>query len=78
MEGLVRALIEPYLQKASEEGVPAWLEATTKRSRDVYEYLGFKEVEQIQIGAGKADLDGNLKEGGEGLTIYCMIAEPKA
>ena len=75
--GLVRALITPYLQKASEEGVPAWLEATTVRSRDVYAHLGFKEVEQIQIGKEKADTRGNLKEGGEGITIYCMIVEPK-
>ena len=57
--------------------MPAWLEATTVRSRDVYAHLGFKEVEQIQIGAGKADKTGNLREGGEGLTIYIMIAEPK-
>ena len=46
------------------------------RSRDVYTHLGFKEVEQIQIGKGKTDKTGNLKEGGEGITIYCMIAEP--
>ena len=47
------------------------------RSRDVYAHLGFKEVEQIQIGKGKADITGNLKEGGEGITIYCMIVEPQ-
>jgi hypothetical protein len=52
------------------------LEATTIRSRDVYAHLGFKEVEQIKIGAGKADKTGNLVEGGEGITIFCMIAEP--
>jgi hypothetical protein len=75
--GLVRALITPYLQKASEEGVPAWLEATTVWSRDVYAHLGFKEVEQIHIGKGKVDITGNLKEGGEGITIYFMIVEPQ-
>lgn len=58
--------------------MPAWLEATTKHSRDVYEHLGFLEVDQIQIGEGKTDRTGNLVDGGEGITIYCMIAEPNA
>ena len=75
--GLVRALITPYLEKAKEEGVPAWLEATTPHSRDVYAHLGFREVEQIKIGEGKADRTGNAVAGGEGITIYCMIAEPQ-
>jgi hypothetical protein len=44
----------------------------------VYAHLGFREVEQIQIGAGKASPDGNALDGGEGISIYCMIAEPDA
>jgi hypothetical protein len=74
--GLIRALIDPFLQKAADQGVPAWLEATNKHSRDVYEHLGFREVDQIRIGAGQADQTGNLIAGGEGITIFCMIAEP--
>ena len=76
--GLIRALVDPYLQKAADEGVPAWLEATTKHSRDVYEHLGFREVDQIVIGEGKADVAGNITDGGKGITIFCMIIEPKA
>jgi hypothetical protein len=68
--------MEPYIQKAAVEGVPVWIEATTRRSRDVYEFLGFKEVEQIVIGEERADSIGNVVEGGEGIVIYCMIIEP--
>lgn len=75
--GLVRAAMEPYLQKASEEGLPVWIEATTEHSRDVYAHLGFQLIDEVKIGAGKADRDGNARFGGEGATVYCMIAEPK-
>lgn len=75
--GVVRALIETYLQKAQEEGVPAWVEATSEHSRDVYTHLGFKMAEIVRLAVGKADKDGFRKEGGEGIAVYGMIAEPE-
>ena len=40
-KGLGTALIEPVLQRCDREGLPAYLEASTERSRRLYERLGF-------------------------------------
>ncbi|MFF3749599.1 GNAT family N-acetyltransferase [Streptomyces sp. NPDC002018] len=39
--GRGRALIEPVLERCDREGVPAYLEASSTRSRGLYERLGF-------------------------------------
>lgn len=53
-----------------------WLEATTPHARDVYSYFGFKVAEEVVIGEGSIDDNGNLVSGGKGLLIYGMIVEP--
>ncbi|KAL1968079.1 hypothetical protein VTN77DRAFT_2209 [Rasamsonia byssochlamydoides] len=73
--GAVRALIDPYLQRARAQGLPVWLEAVTEHSRQVYKHLGFREVAQVRIAVSKANARGEFQEGGEGLLIYGMIAE---
>ncbi|QGA17463.1 hypothetical protein EYB26_005134 [Talaromyces marneffei] len=73
--GVVRAIFEPYIARARDEGVPIWLEAVTEHSKQVYEHLGFKTVVTLRMGAGKASPDGELQEGGEGIPIYAMILE---
>lgn len=73
--GVVRALFEPYIARAREEGVPLWLEAISEHSKQVYEHIGFRTVDTMRIGVGKATADGELKEGGEGVLIYAMIME---
>ncbi|MFD3653941.1 GNAT family N-acetyltransferase [Streptomyces sp. NPDC058620] len=40
-EGLGAALIDEVLQRCDREGVPAYLEASSERSRGLYERLGF-------------------------------------
>jgi len=64
--------------KAREEGVPAWIEASSPYSKGVYEYFGFRTVGITHIGKGRVDGEGYPKEGGEGLIMYCMIYEPEA
>lgn len=76
--GVARALIAPVLKKAKHENSPAWLEATNDHARDVYAYFGFRVVDEVRIGEGKADHSGNLVEGGEGILVYGMIFEPNA
>ena len=73
---VVRALIEPYLLKAKEAGLPAWVEALDEHARDVYAHFGFRTVVEACIGKGIADRNGNKVEGGEGVMVYGMIAEP--
>jgi hypothetical protein len=73
--GVVRALVDPWLQRARAEVVPAWLEAITEHSRQVYEHLGFRTVGEGRFGVGKANARGELEEGGEGMVVYGMIAE---
>ncbi|MET9530531.1 MULTISPECIES: GNAT family N-acetyltransferase [unclassified Streptomyces] len=40
-EGLGTALMAPVLERCDREGVPAYLEASSARSRELYERLGF-------------------------------------
>jgi hypothetical protein len=75
--GAIRALFEPYLEQAQKSGLPTWLEATNKHARDVYLHFGFKLAEEFVVGKGKIDERGYIVSGGEGVTIYGMIAEPR-
>jgi len=75
--GAVRAVIDPYLKKAKEEGVPAFLAATNAHARDVYVHLGFKVVEEVTIGKGVIDKEGSIVEGGEGVILYAMVYDPE-
>jgi len=44
----------------------------------VYEYFGFRNVGFTYVGKGKVNAQGYPEEGGEGLTMYCMLYEPEA
>ncbi|KIW11612.1 hypothetical protein PV08_10914 [Exophiala spinifera] len=72
--GAIRALISPMLEKAREDNLPAWLEATNDHARDVYAHLGFKVVDQFRIGEGVVNSEGWIQENGEGVLIYAMTA----
>lgn len=77
--GVARALIAPFLEKARQDNVPAWLEAINDHARDVYAHFGFHVVETVRIGEGKVDSTGNVA-GGErqGILVYGMIFEPES
>lgn len=45
-EGLGTALIGSVLERCDREGVPAYLEASSERSRGLYERLGFELVDR--------------------------------
>jgi ribosomal protein S18 acetylase RimI-like enzyme len=79
VSGVARALIQPYLEKAAEEGLPAYLEATNEHAKNVYEHMGFKVVERVLVGKDLADERGNkVGKGGSGFYFWAMIAEPPA
>ncbi|MFJ9178289.1 GNAT family N-acetyltransferase [Streptomyces sp. NPDC102360] len=64
-QGLGTALMAPVLERCDREGLPAYLEASNPRSRELYERLGF-------VFTGTAiDLPG-------GPTIWPMWREPDA
>ena len=48
-EGIGTALLRPVLARCDEDGVPAYLEATTARSRDLYARHGFKQTARIEV-----------------------------
>jgi hypothetical protein len=75
--GVVRALIEPYLLRAQEERLPVFVEASSVHARDVYAHLGFRTVEDVTVGEGHIDEEGNNVVGGKGVTLYGMVAEPR-
>ena len=61
--GLGSALIRPVLERCDRTGVPAYLEATTPRSRALYERLGFR-------------VTATIREGGCP-PLWCMLREPQ-
>ncbi|KAL4911177.1 hypothetical protein BDW74DRAFT_172641 [Aspergillus multicolor] len=74
-KGVVRALMEPFLQQAKKDRVPAWLEAVDRHSCDVYTHFGFRTVEEFRVGFGEFNARGELEDGGEGVALYAMIYE---
>jgi len=48
-QGLGSALIRPVLDRCDAAGLPAYLEATSARSRTLYERLGFEAVGAIRV-----------------------------
>lgn len=54
---------------------PAWLEATTEKSKAIYEKLGFESVGAgfVRIGAGEVNEMGQTEKGGQGVKLFPMI-----
>jgi len=53
--GAISAVVLPFLERAREENVPAWLEATYPRAVAIYQHFGFQVCEEVVIGRGKCD-----------------------
>jgi ribosomal protein S18 acetylase RimI-like enzyme len=50
--GFGTALMRPVLERCDHDGVPAYLEATSARSRALYERNGFEVVEELRLPDG--------------------------
>jgi GNAT superfamily N-acetyltransferase len=50
-QGHGEALMKPVLAKCNASGLPAYLEATSLRSRRLYERLGFQAIGLIEVGS---------------------------
>jgi GNAT superfamily N-acetyltransferase len=50
------ALMRPVLDRCDEQGMPAYLEASSPRNRALYERHGFEVTEQFYVGAGSPPL----------------------
>jgi hypothetical protein len=79
-KGLCSAIIREYQAIAQKDGMPIWLEATTKGSMSVYAKAGFENVAgRWVIGEGKCDASGESANGKEavGVEIFPMVWWPK-
>jgi ribosomal protein S18 acetylase RimI-like enzyme len=47
--GLGSALMRPLLDRCDQEGLPAYIEASSERSAALYERLGFRHVEELRV-----------------------------
>lgn len=72
-KGAVSAVMRPFLERAKEDGVPAWLESVDLHAVQVYEHYGFRVCEKMIIGQGIARPDGWPEEGGEGFAVWAMV-----
>lgn len=75
-KGLGAMLIDRFQARAGVEGKPIWLEATTEGSMRLYKRLGFQIVDEMVLGEGTADRNGNEENAGLGVRICAMIWEP--
>ena len=76
-KGLGSALMEEVKRVCKEDGnASCWLEATSLGSRASYERLGWKLMEEVTIGQGRAGADGLPKEGGKGVKYWAMLYRP--
>lgn len=64
-KGLGTSLMQPILERCDRERVPAYLEATAPRNRDLYARNGFEVVEEIKLPGG-------------GPPLWRMWREPRA
>jgi ribosomal protein S18 acetylase RimI-like enzyme len=48
--GLGSALMGPLLDRCDQEGLPAYIEASSERSAALYERLGFRHIEELRVG----------------------------
>ncbi len=48
--GLGSALMRPLLDRCDQEGLPAYIEASSERSAALYERLGFQHIEELRVG----------------------------
>jgi GNAT superfamily N-acetyltransferase len=51
-QGVGSALMRPTLERADSAGLPAYIEASTRRSAALYERLGFVHIEVLELPAG--------------------------
>lgn len=54
--GIGSAMMFPVLSRCDAEGVPAYLEASSPRNRELYERHGFRVTEEFALGSGSPPL----------------------
>ena len=72
--GAITAIVKPFLADAKAKNLPVWLESTNAHAKSVYEHFGFEVVGETRIGKGIVGSDGWVKDGGEGVQSWGMIA----
>jgi hypothetical protein len=73
--GAISAVVLPFLQRARDEAVPAWLEATYPHAVSIYQHFGFRICEEVTVGKGQCDGRGYPSSGEEatGVKAWGMI-----
>ncbi|ETN42464.1 uncharacterized protein HMPREF1541_01620 [Cyphellophora europaea CBS 101466] len=68
-----KAILEHVLDKAKQEAVPAWAEASLPDKKQEYERVGFRVVEEVVVGKGKVNEAGWPSNGGAGVKCWGLI-----
>jgi hypothetical protein len=71
--GAVSAVVRPFLERARQDQVPAWLEAVDLHAVHVYEHYGFRVCEHMTVGKGIAGPSGWPEDDGDGFAVWAMV-----
>jgi len=73
--GAISSVVLPLLARAEQESLGVWLEATSDELVPLYRHFGFRVVEEINVGVGRVDGQGQIKQGGEGVRAWLMVVD---
>ncbi|KAH8660306.1 hypothetical protein BX600DRAFT_513922 [Xylariales sp. PMI_506] len=76
--GAISAVVTPFLDRAKQDGLKVWLEATSPEVAELYEHYGFKILEEITVGQGRVDANGGFLTGGPGVKAWLMLVDNHA
>lgn len=73
VRGSVRKIFQDFKKRADDDNCACILEAINEHARSVYEYFGYKVIEEFRFGEGEIDEQGNRDANGKGYKSYLMI-----
>ena len=76
-KGLCSQMVRFYQDKAKQENVAIYMEASTEASLRLYERLGFVTIDEWPLGKGVAGADGLPEADGPGCKLWGMVWRPR-
>lgn len=77
-KGLATKVIRNFQETVTKkENLPIWLESTTETSMRVYKNCGFKVMDEVVLGKGTHNAEGEEEKDGAGIKLWAMLWKPE-